>query len=169
MRANAGFDCLPITPSPRNAAACSSGATLERTTHRVVEPATAAEPMVPVLSSRTLHRGGTRDPTENLSRIGRVSLLLNSRRLLTPCLDRAASQQQKLHPCDRHNQQLSSRQAAQHAQGGSHPNGGGRRKAIDGIRHRARIVGGAGWQVSSDRPSITTDRRYDATYKPRQR
>ena len=34
-------------------------------------------------------------PAENLSRIGRVSLLLKSQRLLTPLLDRAASQQQK--------------------------------------------------------------------------
>ena len=128
MRANAGFDWLPITPSPRSAAAFSSGATLERITHRVVEPAIAAEPMESVLGSRTLHRGGTRDPTENLSRIGRVSVLLNSHRLLTPSLHRAANQQQKQHPGDRHNQRLLGRQAAQHAQGGSHPNGGGRRR-----------------------------------------
>ena len=128
MRANGVFDCFPTTRSRRNAGACSSGATLERTTHRVVERATAAEPMGLVFSSRTLHREDIRDPTENLSRIGRVSLLLNSQRLLTPLLDRAASQQQKQHPGDRHHQQLPGRQAAQHAQSGGHPNQGGLRR-----------------------------------------
>ena len=137
-RANGVFDCLPITPSPRSAAAFSSGATLGRTIHRVVERATAAEPMESVLGSRTLHRGGTRDPTENLSRIGRVSLLLKSQRLLAPFLDRAASQQQKQHPGDRHNQRLPGRQAAQHAQGGSHPNGGGRLRPGSRRRQRRR-------------------------------
>jgi hypothetical protein len=128
MRANAGFDCFPTTRSRRNAGACSSGGTLERTTHRVVERATAAAPTVLGLRCQTLHGGHMRDPTENLSRNGRVSHLLNSQCLLTPFLDRAASQQQKQHPGDRHNQQLPGCQAAQHAQGGGRPKGGGRRK-----------------------------------------
>ena len=41
-RASGVFDCFPTTRSRRSAAACSCGATLERTTHRVVERATAA-------------------------------------------------------------------------------------------------------------------------------
>jgi hypothetical protein len=131
MRANAGSDCLLTTPSRRSAAAFSSGATLERIIHRVVEPAIAAAPTVLARRSQVLHGEGTRDATQNLSRIGRrVSLLHNSQGLLTPSLDRATSQQQKQHPGNRHNQQLPGREATQHAQGGGHPNRGRRRKAM---------------------------------------
>ena len=42
MRVNGVFDCFPTTRSRKSAGACSSGATLERTTHRVAERATAA-------------------------------------------------------------------------------------------------------------------------------
>ncbi len=46
---SAGFGPLPITPSPRNAEACSSGATSERSGRRAVGPATAAVPSAPWL------------------------------------------------------------------------------------------------------------------------
>ena len=111
MRASDVFDCLPTSRSRRNAGACSSGAILERTTHRVAERATAAAPTVLGRRSQPLCGGHTRDPAENLWKIGR------SQCLLTPLLDRAASQQQKQHAGDHRHQQLPGRRAARCAQG----------------------------------------------------
>src|SRR5262245_12757884 len=106
MRMRSVSGCLQTTRSQRNAGACLSAATLERTTLRVVGCATAAALTILGLRRHTLPGVHMWGPAKSLSSIGRFSLLLNTQDLLTPFLDRSASQQQEQHPGHRHHQQL---------------------------------------------------------------
>src|SRR6476646_10115098 len=87
MRMRSVSDCLRTTHNRRSAGACLSAATLARTTRRVAGRATVAARSV--LKSDNLY------PTPGLSRIGWISVLIDPQHLLTPFLDRAASQEQK--------------------------------------------------------------------------
>src|SRR5262245_16050393 len=104
MRMRSVSGCLQTTRSRRNAAAYLSAAPVERPTRPDVEPPTAAALTMLGLRRHTLHGGRIRDPIKGLSRIVRVSLLHDTQCLLTPFLDRAASQQQKQHPDHRHHE-----------------------------------------------------------------